>query len=65
MENEKYPYQKEWKNRREGNALGCLMILIIIPAIAFGRDYLPELPNYVGGIAFILFYGCGCGFNAF
>ncbi len=55
MESEEYPYQREWKARKEGNSLGCLALFVIIPLIFLVRHFSEALPNYFGEILFFLF----------
>lgn len=55
MPEETTKYQKEWDSYKQGNSLGCLIALIIPPVFLLLRYFLPELPDYFGGILFIAF----------
>jgi hypothetical protein len=55
MENEEYPYQEEWESYRDGNALGCLLVPVIIGLILLWRHFSPQLPDYIGGVLFVVF----------
>ena len=47
-------YQKEWDEYKEGNSLGCLSVLILIPLFLLLRHFLPpQMSDYFGIILFI------------
>ncbi|HLL99617.1 MAG TPA: hypothetical protein VK400_01065 [Pyrinomonadaceae bacterium] len=48
-------YQTEWDDYKEGNSLGCLLVLIIVPLILLLRYFLPQMPDYFSVILFIVF----------
>lgn len=55
MPEETSKYQKEWDGYKERKSLGCLIALIIIPVFLLLRYFLPQLPDYFGGILFVAF----------
>jgi hypothetical protein len=55
MPEETAKYQKEWDDYKERKASGCLVVLPIVPLILLLRYFLPEMPDYVGGILFVAF----------